>query len=432
MGKYIILCGGRIIDPALSRDEIGDIWLKDGKIVPAGKDIPDDAVCLDVAGKWIVPGLIDMHVHLRDPGQEYKEDIESGTRAAAAGGFTAVACMPNTIPVNDCGAVTRYILEKAAMADARVYPVGAVSRGSLGKEMADFGEMKEAGAVAVTDDGHPVTDSQLMRRSLEYATSHGFFLMSHSEENALSRNGCMNEGEVATRMGLKGIPNAAESVMVYRDIAIAELTGGHVHFCHISTEESLDLIRQAKARGVHVSAESAPHYFSLTEEAVRGYNTNAKMNPPLRNEKSRLAVIEALKDGTLDAIATDHAPHAVTEKDVEFDQAANGIIGLETALPLSLELVRAGHISEKRLVELMSVNPANLLGVEGGTLAEGVAADVTVVDPDLEFVFHEEIICSKGKNSPFIGRKLKGKAVMTFMNGRLTAGDKEAFQKGSV
>ncbi len=419
MSTIIILHNGRVIDPVNGRDDIGDIWVQDGRIIKPLNAIPEGSTFIDLAGKWVVPGLIDVHVHLREPGHEYKENIESGTRAAAAGGFTAVACMPNTSPVNDCASVTQFIVERARGCAARVYPVGAASRGSKGESLAEYGEMKEAGIVAVTDDGLPVSDSQLMRRSMEYASSHGLVVMSHSEETSLSRNGCMNEGITATRLGLRGIPAAAESVMVYRDVAIAELTGAHVHISHVSTEESLSVIRLAKSRGVRVTAETAPHYFTLTEEAVVGYDTHAKMSPPLRGAKDRDAIRAALEDGTLDAIATDHAPHSVLEKDVEFNEAANGITGLETALPLSLALVREGVISVKRMVELMSVGPARILSVEGGSLGVGDVADITVIDPDEHFVYSAEESLSKGKNSPFDGWELQGKSVMTLVAGEI-------------
>lgn len=420
MSEVVILQNGRVIDPLFGRDEIVDIWLKDGIIVAPAGEIPSGASCFDLRDKWIVPGLIDMHVHLREPGQEYKETIASGTLAAAAGGFTAVACMPNTRPVNDNGTVTRFILEKAAHCSARVYPVGAISRESKGEGLADYGEMKEAGVIALTDDGMPVIDSQLMRRALEYAKSHGLLVMSHSEEIALSRHGSMNEGAVSTRLGLRGIPAAAESIMVYREIALAELTGARLHIAHVSCEASLELIRQAKKRDLSVTAETAPHYFTLTDEAVSGYNTHAKMNPPLRSEKDRQAVRRALVDGTLDAIATDHAPHSILEKEVEFANAANGIVGLETALSLSLALVHEGVISAGRLVELMSSSPAQILGVPGGRLALGDPADITVIDPDLPYTFSAERSCSKGKNTPFDGWQFRGRAVMTVMGGRVT------------
>jgi dihydroorotase len=415
-----ILQNGRLIDPVNSVDGPGDLWIEDGIIVSPREHIPENSQVFDVKGKWVVPGLIDMHVHLREPGEEYKETIESGTRAAAAGGFTAVACMPNTRPVNDSAAVTRIILEAAGTASARVYPAAAISKGSEGKGLAEYGELKEAGAVAVTDDGLPVLDSQLMRRAMEYAGSHNLLVISHSEEMALSRNGSMNEGLVSTRLGLRGIPSAAEAIMVYREIALAELTGQRTHIAHVSTAAATDLIAQAKARGVKVTAETTPHYFTLTEEAVGDYNTNAKMNPPLRTEADRQAIRTGLQDGTYDAIATDHAPHSVLEKEIEFDRAANGIIGLETSLPLSLALVRDGLIEPQRLVELMSSAPARILQVGGGTLAGGSAADVTVIDPEKEFVYTEESILSKGKNSPFLDWKLQGKAVLTIMGGRIT------------
>lgn len=419
--KITVLQNGRIIDPVAEVDSVGDLWIKDGVISSPEEKYPENCELFDLQGKWIVPGLIDMHVHLREPGQEYKETIESGTKAAAAGGFTAVACMPNTTPVNDCIAVTELIVDTAKkVGSARVYPVGAISKGSLGAGLAEYGEMKKAGVVAVSDDGLPVLDSQLMRRAMEYAGSHDLLVMSHSEEMALSRNGSMNEGMVSTRLGLRGIPAAAESIMVFREIALAELTGQCTHIAHVSTAAATDLIRHAKARGVLVTAETTPHYFTLTEEAVGEYNTNAKMNPPLRTEEDRQAIRKGLQDGTFDAIATDHAPHSVLEKELEFDQAANGIIGLETSLPLTLSLVRDGVIDAARMVELMSGAPARILKVEGGTLAMGSVADVTVIDPDKEFVYTKESILSKGKNSPFLDWKLKGKAVLTLMGGRVT------------
>ncbi len=421
MKKELILRNGRVLDPGASLDAVKDIWIRDGIIVNPEKGFSESAEIVDVSGCWVVPGLIDMHVHLRDPGEEYKETIESGCRAAAAGGFTAVACMPNTNPVNDNGSVTSYICEEAKKAGfAHVYPVGAVSQGSRGVKLAEYGEMKEAGAVAFTDDGLPVHDSQLMRRAMEYSLSHDSLIMSHAEESSLSRGGCMNEGETATRLGLQGIPNAAESIMVYRDIVLAELTGARVHISHVSTAESIELIRQGKARGVRVTAESAPHYFMLTEEAVTGYDTHAKMNPPLRSRKDLEAVRHALADGTLDAIATDHAPHSVLEKDVEFNYAANGIVGLETALSLGLSLVREEVISPLRLFELMSTGPARILAVSGGSLTVGSPADITVIDPDKKFVFDAQKSFSKSANSPFSGWELQGRAVLTLLKGKVT------------
>jgi dihydroorotase len=421
----ILLKNGRIIDPVNKIDEKGSLLIENGKIisfftgrqkVPALKNL----VIFDLTGKWIVPGLIDMHVHLREPGEEYKETIESGTRAAAAGGYTAVACMPNTNPVNDCQSVTRLILEKAVSGYARVYPVGAISKGSAGDSLAEFGEMKKAGAVAVSDDGLPVSDSQMMRRALEYASNFDIPVSSHSEDLGLSCNGAMNEGFLSTSMGLKGIPHVAEEIMIYRDLALAEYTGLPIHIAHISTKDSVNLIRLAKKKGCLVTAETAPHYFSITEEAVSGYNTNAKMNPPLRTRDDIKAIIAGLKDGTIDAIATDHAPHSQLEKDVEFDKAANGIIGLETAVPLALALVRKKVISEARMVELLSSNPAKILRVGGGSLTVGNEADIAVIDPKNRFVYKEEDIVSKSRNSPFLETKLQGKAVLTVCGGKIT------------
>lgn len=418
MATGYLIKNGRIIDPKNARDEIADLLIRHDCIVdPDASGV--DLVEIDASGCWVVPGLIDMHVHLREPGEEYKEDILSGTRAAATGGFTGVACMPNTRPVNDCRAVTTMILERAAAASARVYPVAAISKGSRGESLAEFGELCEAGAVAVSDDGLPVRDSQLMRRALEYASDFGLAVISHSEEPSLS-NGVMNEGEVSTRLGLKGIPTAAESIMVYREIALAEYTGRPVHIAHVSTAMSTELVRSAKGRGVRVTAETTPHYFTLTEEAVEGYNTNAKMNPPLRTEQDRQAIREGLADGTFDAIATDHAPHSILEKEVEFDAAANGIIGLETSLPLSLALVRDGVIDERRLIELLSVQPAAILGLKAGTLSIGALADITIIDPSRQFYYAEDQVVSKSRNSPFIGWKLQGRAVLTMVGGRIT------------
>jgi dihydroorotase len=412
------IINGRIIDPVNSRDEIADLLVIDGRIAGPDQPVPAGAEVIDAAGCWVVPGLIDMHVHLREPGEEYKEDIRSGARAAASGGFTAVACMPNTKPVNDCAVVTAMILGRAAEAAVRVYPVGAISQGSEGRQLAEFGEMKAAGVVAVTDDGHPVRDSQLMRRAMEYASDFGLTVISHSEETTLS-TGVMNEGPVSTRLGLKGIPTAAESIMVYREIALAEFTGARVHIAHVSAAMSIDLIRAAKARGVRVTAETAPHYFTLTDEAVIDYDTNTKMNPPLRSAADREAVRAALADGTLDAIATDHAPHSILEKELEFDAAANGVIGLETALPLTLALVRDKVIDARRLVELMAVNPAAILAVPGGALSPGAAADLTLIDPERAFVYSADQVVSKSRNTPFLGWELQGRAVLAMVGGRV-------------
>lgn len=409
---------GRIIDPANRIDRIDDLVIIDGRIAGPDQPAPANLPEIDAQGLWVVPGLTDMHVHLREPGEEYKEDILSGARAAASGGFTGVACMPNTKPVNDCATVTAMIRARAAEAAVRVYPVGAISLGSEGKQLCEFGEMRAAGIVAVTDDGRPVRDSQLMRRALEYASNFSLPVISHSEEAALS-TGVMNEGPVSTLLGLKGIPTAAEAIMVYREIALAEFTGGQVHIAHVSTAMAVELIRTAKARGVRVTAETAPHYFTLTDEAVIGYDTNTKMNPPLRSAADREAIRAALADGTLDAIATDHAPHSILEKELEFDAAANGIIGLETALPLSLALVRDKVIDTRRLVELLAVNPATILGLPAGSLKVSAAADVTLIDPEQQFVYSADQVVSKSRNTPFLGWTLQGRAVLTMVGGEI-------------
>ncbi|MCK9294216.1 MAG: dihydroorotase [Desulfobulbaceae bacterium] len=424
----LLLQNARIIDPANNIDEPGDLLIINGVIRRKGKarslSCPANCLTIDLQGKWLVPGLIDMHVHLREPGEEYKETIASGTKAAAAGGFTAVACMPNTNPVNDNQSVTSLILTKAAAeGSARVYPVGAISKNSKGTELAEYGELKKAGAVAVSDDGRPVANSQLMRRALEYSSNHSLLVISHSEEVSLSENGVMNEGALSTRLGLRGIPTVAETIMIYRDLALAEYVERPIHIAHISTRESVDLVRRAKNKGCQVTAETAPHYFTLTEETVGMYNTRAKMNPPLRSADDLAAIREGLRDGTIDAIATDHAPHSVMEKDVEFDQAANGIIGLETAVPLTLALVRENILTPARMIELLSVRPARILGVTGGSLAEGNAADITVIDPEKTFIYREEDVVSKSANSPFLGWELTGKAVLTIVGGTITFRD---------
>ncbi len=413
----LILQGGRVLDPQSGRDEICDIAIDEEHIAAINSKEGKDIERIDISGKWVMPGLIDMHVHLREPGEEYKETIASGTAAAAAGGFTAVACMANTKPVNDNGAITRFIVEQAKGCAARVYPIGAISHGLKGERLAEMGEMQQQGAVAFSDDGRPVEDSQLMRRAMEYASSLGAAIISHSEELPLSRKGSMNEGLLSTKMGLRGIPAAAESIMVQREIALSQLTGARVHIAHVSTAQSIALLRSAKKEGIAVTAETAPHYFTLTEQAVEGYNSHAKMSPPLRSEEDRQAICEALIDGTLDAIASDHAPHSVLEKELEFDACANGITGLESSLGLSLALVHNGSIPLLRLAALMSSNPAKILGVAGGSLAVGAPADITVIDPELEWVFHNKESKSKSKNSPFDGWQMKGRAVLCFVGG---------------
>lgn len=422
-----VIKGGRVIDPG-NLDDILDIVIEDGNIVEikqnalAGDDNKKSKI-IDASGKIVAPGLIDMHVHLRDPGYEYKETIETGSLAAAFGGFTAICCMPNTNPVNDCRQVTEYIIKKAAKADiVRVYPVAAISKGLKGDRLCDYGELKDAGAIAVSDDGNPVRNSQLMRRALEYSSRFNLPVISHCEDFDLVSDGAMNEGAVATKMGLSGIPNAAESIMVLRDIALCELTGVPVHIAHVSTRESVRAIRDAKKRGVPVTAETAPHYFSLTDASIKDYNTNNKMNPPLRTEQDREAICQGLADGTIDAIATDHAPHSLIEKAVEFDQAANGIIGLETAVPLGLKLVEAGIIDITDLIEKMSKNPARILGLKTG-LEIGKTADITIIDPEISYCIDADRFQSLSRNTPFDGWDVKGRAVLTMVGGKIVYQD---------
>jgi len=421
MMRALLFTNVRIIDPSQDWDFSGELLVKDGVVAAAGQSIeaPRDAKTIDLGSKWLVPGLIDMHVHLREPGEEYKETIETGTAAAVAGGFTSVACMPNTQPVNDSAGVTQFILERARRAaKARVYPIAAITLGQKGEQLSEFGDLLSAGAVAFSDDGLPVKNAGVMRHALEYVRNFDALIISHSEEPELSRGGLMNEGRVSVSLGLKGIPAAAEEVAVFRDVALAELTGGRLHIAHVSTKGSVEIVRQAKARGVAVTAETAPHYFSLTEEAVIGYNTSAKMYPPLRTEEDRIAIIEGLKDGTIDAIATDHAPHSVIEKECEFQLAANGIIGLETSVPLSLNLVRSGYISASQLIRCMSSSPSRILGVSGGSLATGNPADISIIDPEVVFTLTRESLHSMSYNSPFLGKTLQGKVILTLIDGR--------------
>jgi dihydroorotase len=419
----ILIKNGHIIDPANKVDGKLDLLVVDGKIAKLGKpgSLPaDGSEVVDAAGKLVVPGLIDLHVHLREPGYEYKETIATGTAAAKAGGFTAVCCMPNTNPVNDSRSVTELILSQAAKASsARVFPIGAITKGSKGDELAETGELRDAGCVGISDDGRPVMHAAVMRRALEYSKIFDIPVVSHCEDASLAAKGVMNEGFVSTELGLRGIPNAAEDVMTARDIELAELTGAKLHICHVSTRGSVRLIREAKQRGVKVTAETCPHYFSLTDEAVRGYNTMAKMNPPLRTAEDVAAIRQGLKDGTLDAIATDHAPHAMDEKSVEFDAAPFGIVGLETSVGLSLKLVSDGVLTLSDLVMRMSTTPARIIRSGGGTLSVGAAADITIIDPEMEWTVNASEFHSRSKNTPFDGWKLKGKAVQTIVGGRI-------------
>jgi dihydroorotase len=419
----LLLKGGRVIDPSRKADGIADLLIENGKIVSSGKALLkgkklSEAEVLDLRGKWVVPGLIDMHTHLREPGFEYKETIASGSEAAVAGGFSSVACMPNTDPVNDSRSVTEFIRRKATECGlANVYPIAAITVKSEGTLLSEFWDLKDAGAIGFSDDGKPVMNASLIRRALEYASSLDMPVIVHCEDKNLSAGGVMHEGAVATELGLAGIPAIAEDVMVARDLLLAEYVGAAVHIAHVSTAGTVRLIREAKSRGVRVTAETAPHYFSLTDEALRGFDTNTKVYPPLRSSEDCRAVREGLSDGTLDVIASDHAPHARTDKEVEFDYAASGLTGLETSFALSFRLVADGVLTFSDLIEKMTVNPARILHIPKGTLASGADADITVIDPDREWTVDRTLFRSRGKNSPFHGWIMKGKPVMTIVGG---------------
>jgi dihydroorotase len=420
-----LLKGGRVIDPANGLDGAYDLLIDGDRVAAVGRDLPaDGATVVPIPPGYLVcPGLIDMHVHLREPGQEHKETVATGTASAVAGGFTAVACMPNTTPVNDNANVTGLILSKAAAANlARVYPIGAVSKGSAGSLLADIAELRQAGCVAVTDDGHPVSTAILMRRALEYASMFDMPVIEHCEDPTLKGDGVAHEGFHASRLGLRGIPGACEALGVERGVLLSELTGSAFHVAHMSARQSLRAVRKGKDSGVRVTCEVAPHHFTLTDESLGTpipYDTNTKMNPPLREAADRDAMIEGLRDGSIDVIATDHAPHHLDEKRVEFDRAPFGIVGLETAVSLSLDrLVHQGVVTLTRLVELMSVNPARILRVAGGSLKAGVVADITIVAPDLEVTIDASKLRSRSKNTPFDGWRLRGGVAGTIVGGR--------------
>lgn len=418
----------RIIDPSKvlwgESGVVGDVIVKNGILLSLGEGVDDatDLAILDGDGLWCVPGLVDMHVHLREPGEEYKETIASGTRAAVAGGFVAVACMPNTIPPNDNPSVTRFILDKAYRDGAcKVYPVSAITKELQGEELTEMGMLLEAGTFAFSDDGKPVMNSQTMQRALEYAKQFNVPIISHCEDKNLSDKGVVNEGTVSVMRGLRGIPRVAETIMIARDVALAEYTGGRLHIAHVSTAESVRIIREAKKREVSVTAETAPHYFTLTEDAIMtfDYNPVFKVNPPLRTKHDIEEIKQGLSDGTIDAIATDHAPHSVLEKDIEFDDAAFGMIGLETALPLSLELIRKGVLSPAGLVRVMSCNPYKILGISSGGFIEGVPISLTLIDPEIEWTVDKRFFLSKGANCPFEGWQLRGRSELTICEGRI-------------
>lgn len=416
----ILIHSGEVVNPSGMSGRL-DILLEDGKVVKMAEHIVDEAAQrVDASGKYVFPGLLDMHVHLREPGFEYKETIESGTRAAVAGGFAAVACMPNTSPVTDSEGVVQLIYDKAAQADyARVYPIAAITKGQKGQELTEMGFLQQAGAVGFSDDGNPVVSDLVMRNAMVYAKNFDALLLSHCENLPLVNGGAMNEGYASTMSGLRGNTRAAEETMIAREIILAQTYEGKVHICHVSTAYGFELVRQAKARGVRVTCETCPHYFTLTDEACMGFDTNTKMNPPLRTEADRQAAIAAIADGTVDAIVTDHAPHHIDDKDVEFDLAANGISGLETSLSLGyMYLVQTGAVELAHWVELMSVSPARILGVDMGVLKEGGRADVTVFDPQKQWTVRAEELQTKGKNTPFLGRTLTGKACDVIVDGR--------------
>jgi dihydroorotase len=422
----VIVKGGRVVDPATGRDGAFDLLVKDGRILRVGRDLPaNGAQVVEVPADWIVaPGLIDIHVHLREPGQEHKETIATGSASAVAGGFTAVACMPNTEPINDHAGITQFILKKAAEAGlARVYPIGAVTLGSKGEQLAELGEQKTAGCIAFSDDGRPVATALMMRRALEYAGMLKAPVINHCEDPSLKGDGVAHEGYYASTLGLRGIPGAAESLMVERDVSLAELTGSHVHIAHMSARQSLRAVRSGKERDVRVTCEVTPHHFTLTDEALDGpvkYDTNLKMNPPLRERADRDAMLAGIVDGTIDVIASDHAPHHADEKMVEFDRAPFGIVGLETAVPLVFDrLVHAGKIPVRRAIELLSTNAAKVMGLPGGTLAEGSLADITIIDPGRTVTIDSAALKSRSKNTPFHGWTLRGAVMMTIVGGQI-------------
>ena len=421
----ILIKAGTLVNPVKEVFEKVDIIIEKGKIkeiLPHGK-IVDFGVftrIINASDMLVVPGLVDMHVHLREPGHEYKEDINSGTLAAVAGGFTDIACMPNTDPVNDCASVTEFILSQSeTFGHCRVHPIACITIAQKGERLTEFGDIKKTGAVGVSDDGKSVLNSDLMRRALEYARYHGLTVISHCEDPYLSEGGVMHEGKVSTQIGLPGIPSVCEEIMVARDILLAKLTGCPVHIAHVSTSGSVDLIRMAKDQGIPVTAETAPHYFSLDHRAVIDYDTNAKVNPPLRTEEDVEAIKEGLKDDTIDVIATDHAPHSPLEKEVEFDKAEFGMIGLQTAVPLTLELVRQGVLDLSKAIKKLSYNPASILGIPRTQMEANEKADMTIIDSEHEYLFTEEHILSKSKNSPFMGKVLKGIVRFTIVEGEI-------------
>jgi dihydroorotase len=423
----LILAGGRIIDPASKLDKVGDIYIRDGKIfkIETKKLIPKKKIkfspeIIDAYDKIVTPGLIDMHTHLREPGREDEETIFTGSSSAVAGGFTCICCMPNTEPPIDNQEAVKFIYDKAKKAKCKVYPVAGVTKGLKGEELTEIADLVKAGAVAISDDGKPICNSAIMRSALEYSKMYDIPVISHCEDLALSADGVMNEGFISTALGLKGIPSVAEEVMVARDIKLAEFTKARVHIAHVSTEGSANLIREAKRKGIKITCEATPHHFSLADEIIKTFDTNAKVNPPLRTRKDIDALKKGLKDGTIDCIATDHAPHSIEEKDVEFDAAPFGLVGLETALGLVItELIEKKVISWIEAITRLTINPAKILGLNAGQIKAGIPADLTVIDPEVSWVVDPKEFRSKSKNSPFSGRKLKGRACLTIVDGKI-------------
>lgn len=422
----LLIKDGHIVDPSQGIDSTGDILIEDGRIKeivlrPSAISLqPSNLKIINATGLYVLPGFVDMHCHLREPGFSHKETIRTGTRAGLRGGFTTLCCMPNTDPINDNETVTEFILRKTyAEGACYVYPIGAITKGQRGEELAEMGKMNKAGCIAFSDDGRPVMNSLIMRRALEYSKAFAVPVISHAEDLHLSEGGVVNEGKVSVRLGLKGAPKEAEEIMIARDIMLARLTGGRLHIAHVSTKGSVELIRRAKQEGIKITAETCPHYFTLTEEAIENYNTNAKVNPPLRTDEDIEAIIEGLRDGTIDVIATDHAPHHRDEKLQEFDKAPSGISGLETALALSLRLFHLGHLTLKDIVRLLSLNPAKILGLQKGTLQIGKEAELIIVDINREFKVEAEKFISLGKNTPFDEWTLKGIVVAAICKGEL-------------
>jgi len=419
--RKILIANGHVIDPGRFNG-VADVLIDEGRVVAVGPHLkaPAGATKIDATGRLVLPGFVDLHVHFREPGFEYKESIQSGAAAAVAGGFTSVCCMPNTNPVNDNQAITKLMLDRAREAGlANIFPIGAITKGSEGKELAEIGDLRRAGCVAISDDGKPVMNSLVMRRAMEYALAFDVPVVDHCEDLHLAEGGCMNEGAISTELGLPGMPSAAEDVMVARNVALAELTGARLHLAHISTEGSVRMVREAKSRGLKVTAEACPHHFTITEETVRGYNTYAKMNPPLRTWKDVQAIKEGLRDGTIDVIATDHAPHATQEKQLGFTEAPFGIVGLETALPLTLALVEEGVLSLESAIDKLSTAPAKAFSLDKGTLAVGADADVAIVDQQEQWEVDPAKFYSKSRNTPFAGWKVKGRVTTTIVGGRV-------------